>query len=259
MSSGDARVACDVVVLTHDDGPLLRKSVESALGSEEVDARVVVVDNASEAPLDLPEDRRIEVVRNEVNLGVGGGRNQGAALGSAPVVVFLDSDAWLEAGALARLLEPLAEDPTVAVAVPVFEGQPPEASAGRAPTVGVKLGRALGLRDTYRAVPRGAGDRVWDVDFGIGACQVVRREVFEAVGGIDDSDLFGPEDLDFCRRVTRAGFRVVQVAGTGVHHPPRRAHRQLLSRRGVRHARAVARYYARELLRRRPGRSGPRP
>jgi len=234
----NARV--DVVILTWNDGELLAGAIESALDSEGVDVRVVVVDNGSDPLAVVPCDRGVTLIRNPANVGVAAGRNHGAAVAAAPYVCFLDSDARLLPRTLAGLVEALESSPDVALAAPVFRGQQPEASAGRAPTLAVKALRVLGLRDTYRPVPhRGPS---WDVDFAIGACQLVRRERFEAVGGFDQAYFYGPEDVDLCLRLRRAGSRVLQVGPAACDHPARRRNRGLLTRRGLQHARAVARH-----------------
>jgi GT2 family glycosyltransferase len=232
----------DVVILTWNDGPLLDTAIASALGSQGVDVRVVVVDNGSQPPAEVPPDPRVTLLRNDRNRGVAGGRNQGIGAGSAPMVLLLDSDARLHPGSLAALLGPLRAEARVGLAVPVFTGQAPEASAGAAPTLRTKVARVLNLRDSYAAVRPGGDEPWWDVDFGIGACQLFRRAAYDEVGGIDESFFYGPEDVDFCLRLLRQGWRVVQVAEAPVDHPPRRSHRQMLSRRGMRHAWAVTRF-----------------
>ena len=233
----------DVVILAWNDEPaVLDGAVSSALGQVGPEVAVTVVDNGSQPPAALAE-RRARVVRSATNLGVGGGRNLGIRTGHAPYVCVLDSDARLRPGALARLVAPLAADETIGLAAPVFTGQPPEASAGRAPTLRRKLARALNRTDRYQRTPgQGRGD-AWEVEFAIGACQLFRRDAFDAVGGIDDSARFGPEDVDFCLRLRRAGWRVVQVDGLTCDHPPRRAFRALWSRRGVAHAAAFGRHW----------------
>lgn len=237
------RPEVDVVVLTWNDGPLLDVAVRSALESDGVDVRVIVVDNGSDEAPDLVADERVRLVRNEVNRGVAGGRNQGIRLGSSSIVCLLDSDARLHPDALAALVAAL-DDPEVGISVPVFSGQAPEASAGRAPTLGRKLARVLNRVDTYEALAVD-GAASWRVDFGIGACQVFRRTVWEQVHGIDETFFYGPEDVDFCMRAGTAGWSVVQVAHATVDHPPRRRFRRLLTRRGLAHGWAVARFLAR--------------
>lgn len=234
------RPQVDVVVLTWNDGELLTAAVDSALASTGVDVRVVVVDNGSDLPPALPADPRITLFANPANVGVAAGRNQGAVVGSSPFICFLDSDARLQPDCLARLVEPLVGDDQVAAAVPVFTSQRPEASAGRAPTAADKVRRVLNRTDRYQPVV--TEGRWWDVDFGIGACQLVRRADFLAVGGFDDSYFYGPEDVDLCLRLRERGHRVVQVRDAACHHPARRRFRGLLTQRGLQHGWAVVRH-----------------
>jgi GT2 family glycosyltransferase len=230
----------DVVILTWNDGPLLASAVSSALASTGVDLRVIVFDNGSSPGAEVAGDGRLSLVRNAVNLGVAAGRNRGAAEGSSPFVCFLDSDARLLPDTLSRLLEPFATSPDVALTAPVFTDQVPEASAGFAPTLGDKAMRVLNLREAYRPVPRNGP--WWDVDFAIGACQVVRRVDFEGAGGFDASYFYGPEDVDLCLRLREKGLRIVQVAEADCFHPARRRFRGLWTRRGLQHGWAVARH-----------------
>jgi GT2 family glycosyltransferase len=230
----------DVVVLTWNDGELLDAAVRSALASRGVDVRLIVVDNGSDLPPELPADSRISLLANPANVGVAAGRNQGAASGESEFVCFLDSDAQLYPESLSRLLAPLVADERVALSVPVFTGQAAEASAGRAPSTTDKVLRVMNLREGYRRVPTDGA--WWDVDFGIGACQLVRRSDFLAAGGFDASYFYGPEDVDLCLRLRESGRKVVQVGGARCDHPARRRFRGLLTQRGLQHGWAVARH-----------------
>ncbi len=232
----------DVVVLTWNDGERLAVALDSALSSSGVDVNVIVIDNGSDPPASVPDDPRVRLVRNESNRGVAAGRNQGVVVGDAPFVLLLDSDARLHTGALAALLEPMQDDDEVALVVPTFTGQASEASAGRAPSAARKVARGLNWRSDYATTPRRPGDRWWEVEFGIGACQLFRRQAWVEVGGIDEDYFYGPEDVDFCLRVRAAGRRVVQLADEVCAHPARRRFRRVLTRRGLDHTRAIARY-----------------
>ncbi len=233
--------AVDVVTLTWNDGELLQRALQSVLASRDVDVEVVVVDNGSDPPAAAPDDERVRLVRNHRNRGVRA-RNQGTAVGKEELVAFVDSDVRLRPDTLAVLVANLRAQPDVALACPVFEGQAPEASAGRAPTAWLKAQRLLGLRDAYDRMRPATEASWWDVDFSITACVVMRRSAFEAIGGLDESYFYGPEDIDLCLRLREAGWRVVQVAAAVCHHPPRRRNRRVVSRRGLQHLSAVVRH-----------------
>lgn len=241
----------DVVILTWNDGEMLADSVRSALRSEGVEVRVTVVDNGSTPPAEPPSDPRVRVVRNPTNRGVAPARNQGIALGDAPMVCLLDSDARLHPETLSIMASTLVHDDYVGLVSPVFDHQAPEESGGLSPTFWVKAQRALGLRSTYRRTDR-LHPHGLDVDFTIGACQLFRRGAWREVGGLDESIFYGPEDVDFCLRLRRAGWSVLQLPKASCTHPPRRRNRRLFTRAGVRHATAVARHLWREKRRRSP-------
>lgn len=232
------RPSVDVVILTWNDGDLLAQAVASALGSEDVDVAVIVVDNGSQPPAEVPAGVRL--LRSEENLGVSRGRNRGVRAGTSPYVCLLDSDAFLHPAALAALIRVVGQD-DVGLAGPVFSEQAPEDSGGAAPTLGRKLSRVLGRTSSYASV-RPEGSTTWDVDFVIGACQVFRREAYLAVGGIDERWFYGPEDADFCLRLRNAGWRVLQTSDARCDHPPRRRNRHLLTRRGLAHGKAVVEF-----------------
>jgi GT2 family glycosyltransferase len=232
----------DVVILTWNDGALLDAAVGSALESTGVDVRVIVVDNASDPPAAVVDDPRVEIVHNDANRGVAAARNQGVALGRRPYVCLLDSDAVLHPASLRSMLDVLVAEPQVALVGPVFTDQAPEASGGLAPTLTRKLRRSFGRTNLYGTAPDTGSGPWWPVDFVIGACQVLRRDAYDAVDGIDESFFYGPEDVDFCLRLELAGWQVVQVADAPVDHPPRRRFRRAINRKGLEHGWAVARF-----------------
>lgn len=231
----------DVVILSWNDGPLLDAAVESAKGSGAIVRSITVVDNGSD-PV-VPEAPGVHVIRNATNLGTTVSRNQGARAGDGPLLCFLDSDAELLPGTLSGLADVLLADERIALAAPVFVGQTPEESAGRAPGLLRKLARVTGLTSTYAATRRDG--KAWEVEFAIGACHLVRREAFQQIGGFDESYFYAPEDVDLCLRIRRAGWRVVQV-DVECRHQPRRRHRKVMTRAGARHAGAFLRHLWRQ-------------
>ena len=235
-----ARPALDVVTLTWNDGDRLERSIAATLASARVDVSLIVVDNGSDPPPSVPDEPRVRLIRNAVNRGVRA-RNQGVAQEGSPYVAIVDSDACVHPETLATLVEVLESHHDAALAAPVFHGQTPEESAGAAPTLSRKLARLAGVTRTY-ASTRDPNQPVWDVDFAISACWVFRRDVFVALGGLDERYFYGPEDVDFCLRTRVAGWRILQVAAAKCEHPPRRRFRKPFSVAGLRHGFAVGQH-----------------
>jgi GT2 family glycosyltransferase len=241
MTGGSLKV--DVVVLTWNDAEQLERCLDSVASSRGVRTRAYVVDNGSDvsaAPMALAGRGGTVMIHNTKNRGVAAGRNQGAGLGDSEYVCFLDSDAVLGPDALAHLARQLENRPDAAMSAPVFEDQLPEESAGVAPSFKDKATRLIRNSATYRRVAGMGRGPAWEVDFSIGACQLLRRRCFEAVGGFDERYFYGPEDVDLCMRLRRRGWKVVQVAAAACQHRARRSHRRLATRAGAIHAKNVA-------------------
>jgi GT2 family glycosyltransferase len=211
-------VKLSIVLLTWDSRQFIPACLESLAPQPPHDKELIVVDNGStDGSPQLV--RRLwpsaRVVANTANRGVGPARNQGLALARGEQVLVLDIDTVARPGALAALSAAMDAAPDVGVF-----GARLEDPEGRLqytcrvfPTLWSKLGRQLPvglgrrvlrqseLRDWDHASPR-------DVGYVIGACQLLRRAALDAVGGYDDRIFYGPEDVDLCLRMWRAGWRV---------------------------------------------------
>jgi len=182
--------------------------VASALGACE---RVIVVDNTPDgAPSTAAAlaGERVTVLRSGENLGLAGGLNAGVAAlpADAEAVLFLDQDSVLPddlVPALAAMLE--AED-RIGIAAPT--PWDPEHDAG--------YDNVAGLRAEV-------SDRTDVITSGM----LVRRAALEQAGGFREEFFVDFVDIDFCLRVRRAGWRVVQDQRLRLPHSlgDRREHR----------------------------------
>jgi hypothetical protein len=104
-------------------GDGLREALES-LTTQDIEARIIVVDNASEPP--IGELAGVEVLRSERRITVGAARNLGLAQVTSPYVLFWDADDLMLPGTLRFLGERIAsEGDAVLVAASILEGDPP--------------------------------------------------------------------------------------------------------------------------------------
>lgn len=137
-------------------------------------------------------------------------RNLGARSTRGDLIVFLDAHCFTPKGWLAPLVEVMHGSPEIGVAGPVI-----------AHTGDFRL-RGYGGTwhdenlDMHWLPPV---SRVTQVPFQPAGCQIVRREVFERLGGYDDGlKCWGKEDVEFCVRAWLFGYRVcVQPASTVYH------------------------------------------
>ena len=182
--------------------------------------RVTVVDNDSPGsdPLATIADLPVDAVRAPRNGGFAYGCNIGAARGSAPLLLFLNPDARIDAASLRALTDALMADPGTALVGPriLDEGGDLAYSLRRFPRLRSTYAKALFL---HRAWPHAdwTDELVRDpaayrcphaVDWVSGACMLVRREAYEALGGFDEGLFLYCEDTDLCRRLWHAGHAV---------------------------------------------------
>ncbi|HZS36040.1 MAG TPA: glycosyltransferase family 2 protein [Polyangia bacterium] len=185
--------------------------------------RLIVVDNGSG---DGSEERlraelpRAEVLQTGANLGFSGGCNLGvrrALDGGASLVVLVNSDILLPPDCLGALEAALDAHPRAGIAGPAIVGRD---DPRRIETRGISFsgwsGRVWNHEFGRRNDAARGGVRV--VDGVSGALMLIRREVLERVGELENEYFFSFEDLDFCLRARAAGFETICVDGAIAHH-----------------------------------------
>ncbi len=201
-----------------------------SLRSEGV-ADIVVVDNASsDGSIEavLASDPGVTVVATGANLGFGSGVNRGVEKATGDHLLILNPDTVVEPGTVKALAEALDRDPGLAAVGPRIENVDGTLypSVRSFPNLWVATGHAfLGLLWPTNPFSRRYRMLDWDhsrpaptVDWVSGACMLVRRSAFEAVGGFDEGYFMYVEDVDLCWRFGRAGWRIgYEPAGRVVH------------------------------------------
>jgi N-acetylglucosaminyl-diphospho-decaprenol L-rhamnosyltransferase len=214
-----------VVVVTYNALPLLERSLESVREYE-----TIVVDHGStDGTVDFVRDRFPEArVIEQENLGFGAGNNTGMRAASGDFFLLLNADAWVVGDAVERLVGFAGGRPEAAVVGPKLLN--PDGTLQRSvrgfPSVWRIATEYLFLR---KLAPRsrlfnafyGAGfdhESVREAEFLGGACLLVRREAFEAVGGFDEDFFMMSEEVDWCYRFRQAGWKVLFYPGAEVVH-----------------------------------------
>jgi mycofactocin system glycosyltransferase len=176
-------------------------------------ARVIVVDDGSSPPLELPTDHeQAQLVRLERNQGPAAARNAGLAHVATPLVAFVDNDVELTSEWMTSLLVHFA-DPRVALVAPRVIGAPGRTRLGRYEHRHSPLD--LGAEPARVA----AGTRVSYVPAAALLCRVDR---LREIGGFDESMRVG-EDVDLVWRLIDAGHRCRYEPTTVVEHEARRS------------------------------------
>ena len=223
-----------IIIVNWNSGSLLRKCL-SSIGHAKRDGLilidVIIVDNAStDDSLDgiIQPGVPVRIVRNKANLGFAVACNQGAELSQSHYLLFLNPDTQLFENSLSVPLAFLKHRDNYNVGICgiqlVNEKYQVARSCAHFPSVRRFACQALGLNRLPLLRATGVHMIHWDhattrdVDHVIGAFFLVRRTVFDALGGFDERFFVYLEDLDFSLRAHQAGWRSVYLIETQAVH-----------------------------------------
>jgi len=230
MTGGAARLSlCIVSWNCRDD--LLACLAGLADAAPGLGVETVVVDNAStDDTVDVVAERfpLVHVIPNAENRGFAAATNQALDAASGEYLLLLNPDTLLPPGGLSELVAFADAHPAAGIVAPKLlnaDGSLQQ-SCRRFPTPAAALFRHTLLG---RLFPRNrwAAEYVmdgWDhteareVDWVSGACLMARRELYEAIGPLDEGFFWGSEDVDYCYRAHAAGRQVLYTPTPAVVH-----------------------------------------
>lgn len=225
-----------------DPGPCL-----DSLATQ-VDELVLMVN-----PGGAPSTRDAEVIANDHTFGFGANINRGVAATNAPYVIASNSDIEVTHGAIAALTAFADGHPRCGIAAPQLRypdgrWQPSRRSF---PTIRGTLVRRTPLRRWLRPEQRQRRHYLLDEqpdepapsDWFLGAFLLLRREMLEQLGGLDEGYHLYGEDIDLAYRARKAGWERWYVPDAVViHHHQALTDRRFLTRRTIWHWRSILRF-----------------
>jgi GT2 family glycosyltransferase len=231
-----------IVVVSYNTRDLTLTALASAFRSVEASNlvyQVLVVDNASpDGSADAVRQAfpQVTLIANDENRGFAAASNQGLTASAGRHVVLLNPDTEVLDDALAQLVRFLDACPTAGACGPSL--QYPDGgfqhNAFRFPGLAQTFldffplhWRIMESRLNGR-YPRRLYDRgqPFPIDHPLGACLMVRRAAIDQVGPLDEGYFMYSEEIDWCRRMKRAGWGITCVPEARVVHHAGQATRQ---------------------------------
>lgn len=216
--TGAATPDVSIVVLNCNGRRWLEPCLTALLAQEDVVAEILLVDNAStDGSADFVAERfpAVGVVRLEENLGFAGGNNAGAAAARGRCLAFINNDTEADprwAAALAAALDAHPGAGLVTSRIVYLHDPTVLDSAGDGYL------RAGGAFKHGHGRPASEYDASREVFGACGAAFMVRREVFEQIGGFDEDLFLVYEDVDLAYRAQLRGHRCFYVPDAVVRH-----------------------------------------
>ena len=252
---------CDlsVVIVSWNVRELLPACLESLAAELERNAlssEVFVVDNGStDGTVELVRERYpwVRLFALEENRGFAAANNIGIAAARGEAILLLNPDTEVRPGAISWLWAALQAAPHVGlVGARLLNPDGSLQSAGyRFPGYVQNVldffpvhRRLIGSRLNGRFGP-GDGLSPFAIDHPLGACMLVRREVIERVGGLDEGYFYYSEEIDWCRRIRAAGWTILTAPAALVVHHAGGSTRRVSARSFLELHRSRARYFRR--------------
>ena len=242
-----------VILLTRNTCRQTREAIESAISSADALSKEIhVVDNgsmddsASVLPAAFPQ---IQYTRMERNLGFARGVNLAARQAKGAFFLLLNSDARLDPDALRLAVQWMQTNSNcgIAGAQLFYPDGKKQNSIANFPSLPTELLNKFLLRTLWPQRFPGKEQEYREpveVESVIGAFFLVRREVWEKLGGMDERFFFFLEETDFCLRARQAGFSTMHLPQVRVWHGQGQTAKQDLPAARIEYWRSRYTYFA---------------
>ena len=213
----DNRPSVSIIVLNWNGEGYVAKCIDSLLEQTYPNYEVIVVDNGStDGSVELLKGYlpRIRLILNQENLGFAAGNNVAITGAKGEFVVLFNNDAvahkeWLEQLIVGTLSPPQAD----IASGPIYFYEPSNVIW----CAGVRIDMLTGVSWLHRLYSRDFQPSD-DFDYLAGCALLIRKQVFDQMGFLDERFFFYSEDVDFCLRAKRAGFSLRLVPDAIVWH-----------------------------------------
>jgi hypothetical protein len=246
----NGRIDVSIIIITWKMHDLLEICLKSLYRyTTGINFELVIIDNNScDGTSEMIKEKYPDVIliTNPSNKGVAPARNQGMQISKGKYILILDADMEFVENSVLKLFKFMELNPKYGMVGSklIDSNGAIQFSCKRFPTLLSFLFRRL---EKFSLI---AESKVlqhhtmqdWDhssirfVDYLIGACQFIRHEVVRGIGYYDSNIFYGPEDIDYCIRIWRAGWQIAYYPETKIiHHEQRITKRKILSIISIKH------------------------
>ena len=197
------------IIVNYQSDKYLAKCIssikEKGLG---VDHEIIVVNN-NPANLEVELLGEIKLINKGKNVGYGAGCNAGAKLAQGEILCFLNPDTEIISENISDIIKKFNENKNIGAIGPKLlmeDGKTQWWCAGKDFNLWQLFKNNLGIIDSKK---------IWEsekeilTDWVSGAALFVQKEIFDKIGGFDENYFMYAEDMDLCRRIRNAGYKVL--------------------------------------------------
>ena len=255
------------VILTWNSEDVILPCLKSIISMKDQEYEIIVVDNGSSdhtvdkinSFIDENPICDLSLILLEKNMGTTISRNIGIKKASLDTVYIciLDSDTIINQAAMKELIEVLEENPLNAVTGPNMVNLENEelVTAKKIPTALLKIEKAIPIRfiqkkgeeqEKYYFVEE---KRSYPVGYLISACWMLKKAMIEKIGLLDENIFYSPEDVEYCVRIWKKGYRVVYCPEAHIIHATQRiSKKKIFSRHNWEHLKGLVYFFGKYKL-----------
>ena len=226
------------IIISYNTAKLTAQAVKSVVHDarqSQIEYEVIVVDNASidnsvevikKLKQQYPE---IKLIQNQENLGFAKANNQAIKQAKGEYLFLLNSDTQVKPSSLLSLLQAFNQDPSLGVASAYLitpEGRPQQSQGGDLPRL-VSVASQMFFLDDLPFLGRFLPStqkrylklkKTKKVGWVAGTAMMIKNQVIDTVGLLDEEIFMYAEDMDFCLRARQIGFQVAIVPKAQIVH-----------------------------------------
>lgn len=211
-----------IIIITYNSEKTIKSCLDSIIGRGEV---IVVDNNSSDKTLEQVEKfKDIKVIKNKENLGFGKGNNLGVQNSSGETLFFLNPDCVVRENSLEKLVDFLDRNQEIGAVGPKLLNEDGSVLREMSPFPTV-VSEIMVLLRLHRVpffnnlvYPNYDFTKQQEAEHLMGAALMVRRAVFEDVGGFDENFFLWFEETDLLKRIKEKGHKVVYYPDAVVTH-----------------------------------------
>jgi GT2 family glycosyltransferase len=185
------------------------------------DVEVVVVDNGSPedaTPVITQKYPEVKFIRSEQNLGFAGGNNLGIKISTGKYFFFLNNDTEVDPGFLEPLVELFEKNPNAGAASSKLIYHNSDNIIQYVGSTSMNPFTGRNKRVGFMEKDRGQYDTLKETELAHGAAMMVPRAVIEKAGLMPDFFFLYYEEIDWCERIKKAGYKIYVVPASKVYH-----------------------------------------
>lgn len=222
------------IIVNHNQKYFPRMCIEALKKSElGFEYEIIVVDNASKDESlgyleEMAEKKEIKLIKSKKNLGYGKGNNLGVKEAKGKFILILNPDVFVQNGAISKMVSYLEKQEEIGILGPkiIYHNGKIQESCRRFMTFTDLIIKRTFLKRLPRFKERLRKyimqdfdhEKTQKVDLLCGACFLMRKAVFDKLGGFDKRYFLFMEDFDLCQKAHREGLKVVYYPDAKVTH-----------------------------------------